>query len=144
MGRMDTHGPLKTYPPDINGNIYHKIVQFALNHSKSTVMFLMNLLVEKNKPVTNQDVIHVAYIFSYIAHKVNRENNALVKLKTLSVDKEGLVSEGTDGLAALGVTETSRSLRNNKDFLAGISPELVKSAAQRFPHQSTIDNLGKC
>ena len=76
-----------------------------------------------------------------LAHKVSRENNALVKLKTLLVDKEGATLEGVDALAALGVTESSRSLRNLKNFLSGISPELIKSSAQNFPHQSTIDNL---
>ena len=143
IGRTETNGPLKTFPPNVNENIYHEIVKFSLEKSKSTVIFLINLLVEKNKPITAHDVIHIAYIFSYVAHKVNRDNSALVKLKTLLVQKEGITSEGVDALATLGVTESSRSLRNQKDFLAGISTELVKSSATSFPHQSTVDNIGK-
>ena len=141
MGRDETKGPLKTFPPSVNENIYNNIVKYSLDKSKSTVMFLVDLFVEKNKPVTANDAIHIAFIFSYLAHKVSRENNALVKLKTLLVDKEGSTLEGVDALAALGVTESSRSLRNLKNFLSGISPELIKSSAQNFPHQSTIDNL---
>ena len=141
MGRDESKGPLKTFPPSVNENIYNNIVKYSLDKSKNTVMFLVDLLVKKDKPVTANDAIHIAFIFSYLAHKVSRENNALVKLKTLLVDKEGTTLEGVDALAALGVTETSRSLRNLKNFLSGISPELIKSSAQNFPHQSTIDNL---
>ena len=141
MGRSDISGPLKTFPPCINENIYHEIIKFAIDKSKNTVLFLLNLLVEKNKPVSTQDVIQISYIISYLAHSVNRENDALVKLKSLLVQKEGITNEGLDTLAVLGVTESSRSLRNQKDFLAGISSELVKSAAKSYPHHSTIDNI---
>ena len=143
MGRKGAGGPLKDFPPNINTNLYSEIIKFALERSKSTVLFLLNMLVDKNKPVNTNDVIHIAFLISYLAHSVNRENDALVKLKALLLDKEGTTNEGVDALKVLGVTESSRSLRYNKDFLSGIAPELVKLAARKYPHQSTIDNLGK-
>ena len=57
---------------------------------------------------------------------------------------EGTTNEGVDAFMPLGLSETSRSLRNQKDDLAGIFSQVVKAAARCFPHQSTTDNLGKC
>ena len=144
MGRSTTNGPLKVFPPSVNANLYHEIIKFSLERSRSTVMYFLNMIVDRTKPVSVNDVIHVAFIISYLAHSVNRENDALAKLKALSLYKEGTTTEGLDAAGVLGVTESSRSLRNQKDFLAGIVAELVKSAAKTYPHQSTIDNLGKC
>ena len=105
------------------------------------VLFLLNLLLETKKSVAIHEVIQISYVISYLAHSVNRKNDALVKLKSLLVQKEGITNEGLDTLAVLGVTESSRSVRNQKDFLAGISSELVRSTARDYPHQSTIDNI---
>ena len=78
--RSGEDSPLKTFPPDINQNIYHQIVKFALAKSETTVLFLLNLFVEKDKPVSPDDVIQLAFLFSTLAHGVSRDNKALVKL----------------------------------------------------------------
>ena len=83
----------------------------------------------------------IAIFLSSFAHIANRENNALAKLKSTLMQKEGLTNEGLDALLVAGMSESSRSQRNVKDFFAGISSEVLKSAAQVFPHVRTMDNL---
>ena len=52
-----------------------------------------------------------------------------------------MTNEGLDSLLVTGMSESSRSQRNVKDFFAGISSEVLKSAANAFPHVRTMDNL---
>ena len=64
-----------------------------------------------------------------------------MKLKSLLLQKDGVTNEGLDCFLPLGMVESSRSLRNQKDFFAGIASQVVKTSAKNFPYQSTIDNL---
>ena len=144
LSKSSLDSPLQTFPPNINQNLYHEIIKFGLHKSEDTVLFLLNFLVEKDKPVETDHVVKLAFLFSTIAHSVNRDNKALVKLKSLLMQSSGVTNEGLDAFLTLGMSESSRSLRNQKDFLAGIATQVVKAAAKRFPHQSTVDNLGKC
>ena len=141
IGRSYVDGPLKTFPPDVNKNVYFEIIKFAFQNSKTTLVLIVNLVVQKNKAVTNDDVLKVAFYLASFAHTVNRDNNAFLKLKSLLLQKEGLTNEGLDVFTAFGITESSRALRNQKEFFAGISDEVVKAAAQKHPHQVTLDNL---
>ena len=83
----------------------------------------------------------LAIFISSLAHSVNRENNAVAKLKSVLMQKEGLTNQGLDSLLVTGFAESSRSQRNIKDFFAGISNEVLKSAAKSFPHVRAMDNL---
>ena len=92
----------------------------------------MNLIVKKDNQVSTSDVIRIALSLSSFAHSVNRENNAIAKLKSTLLQREGLTNEGLDSFLVAGLTESSRSQRNVKDFFAGISNEVLKSAANKF------------
>ena len=50
-------------------------------------------------------------------------------------------NEGLDLAAMTGMVQTSRSAREQRDFLASISWSLISSQASQFPHQATLDNL---
>ena len=83
---------------------------------------------------------------SYLAHTISSsgQNDALIKLKSLVFKKEVITTvEGLDALSVLGFCESCRSTRKRKEFLAEITPELIKSASANCPHQSTLDNLGR-
>ena len=141
IGRAYVSGPFKTFPPDANRNLYADIVQFSLRHTPHTLNLLVNLIVNKDKPVATSDVVRVAHVLSSLAHSVNRENNAMAKLKSVLLQKEGLTHQGLDSILSAGITESSRSQRNVKDFFAGIANEVLKAAAQKYPHIRTMDNL---
>ena len=83
----------------------------------------------------------IATFISSLAHCVNRENNAVAKLKSILLQKEGLTNEGLDSFSMTGLTESSRSQRNVKDFFAGIASEVLKSSAKLYPHVRAMDNL---
>ena len=141
IGRSYISSPLKSFPPDINQNIYSQIVKFAVRHCPQTVSFLVNLIVKKDQEIDTNNVVRIAIFLSSIAHSVSRENNSLAKLKSILLQKEGLTNEGLDALLVAGITESSRSQRNVRDFFAGISSEVLKSAATLYPHVRTMDNL---
>ena len=141
IGRTFVDSPLKDFPPDLNQNYYHEIIKFGLLHSKNTVLFIMNLVVKKEKAITVKDVLQIAFLYAAFAYSVNSKNDGFIKLKTLIFKKEGMTNQGIDEASLLGITETSRSLRKQKDFLAEISSDVMKSNAHTNPHQSTMDKL---
>ena len=141
IGRTYISGPLKNFPPDVNKNIYSEIIRFSMIHCRQTVLFLLNLIAQKDKQITPNDVVRIAIFLSSIAHAVNRENNSLAKLKSVLLQKEGLTNEGLDALLVAGISVSSRSQRNARDFFAGIASQVLKSAAKIYPHVRTMDNL---
>ena len=40
IGRSYVNGPLQTFPPDINQNLYSEIIKFGLEHSRNTLLLL--------------------------------------------------------------------------------------------------------
>ena len=85
--------------------------------------------------------LRIAMFVSSLAHCVNRDNNSVAKVKSILMQKEGLTNEGLDATKVSGFTESSRSQRNIRDFFAGINSEVLKSAAGKYPHVRTMDNL---
>ena len=141
IGRSYISGPFKTFPPDVNRNLYSDIIRFSLKHTPQTLALLISLIVPMDKSVTTGDVVRVAHFIATFAHSVNRENNTLPKLKSVLLQKMGLTNDGLDSIMTAGITESSRSQRNSKDFFAGIANEVLKSSAKKFPHIRTMDNL---
>ena len=56
----------------------------------------------------------------------------------------GLTNNGLDDLATVGTFETSRSYRNDRDFLTSINQELVKGYARKSVPQVTFDKMDIC
>ena len=61
------------------------------------------------------------------------------KIKSITLKCNGLTNDGLDCMATLGAAETSRSFRNDRDFMASISDEILKSYAKTM--MFTFDNL---
>ena len=133
--------PFKTFPPNINRNLYSDIIHFSQKETPETLLLIVNLIVPKHNPVNSNHVVKVAHFLSGLAHSVNRGNNSVAKLKSVVFSKEGLTNQGLDLAQVTGMTETSRSKRNTCDFFAGISSEVLRSSAKCFPHTRTMDNL---
>ena len=122
--------PLKEFPFDINRNHYSEIVDFAMEHAPDILDLVVKLSVNNEAPVSESDVIRCAYIFSTLACTVSRTNNALKKTKSVSTKNHGLTNDGLDVLANIGALETSRSVRNDRDFLASLDESILKSYAR--------------
>ena len=132
--------PLKSFPIDINTNIYADIVHFALDHAQDVILLLLNLTKKLETPVSSKDVVELAFSFSSLAESASSQNKAMKKIKSICMRSCGLTNAGLDLLAAAGAAETSRSFRNDRDLLASISEEIVKQYAQKGPVQFTFDN----
>ena len=133
--------PLHKFPPNINSNLYSEIIELALNHAPDFLLLIMNLTIKHESPLTEKDVIRTAFLFAQFASSVNSKNNVLRKIKSISLKCSGLTNEGLDCLATVGAAETSRTFRNDRDFMASISDEILKSYAKTMIAQFTFDNL---
>ena len=86
------------------------------------------------------DVFKIATLFSSICYVANKELDALVKMRSLSLQVDGLSNIGLDMLSDMGLTQCARSLSNHRDMFADIGPSVMSATAACFPFQSTIDN----
>ena len=139
--RYASGNPLISFPPDINTNIYADIVNFALDHAKEMILLLTSLTKKHESPISTQDIIRLAFTFSTLAQAASPPNNALKKTKSVSLRSSGLTNSGLDSLACAGISETSRSHRNNRDQMASISEEILKQYAKKNVAQFVFDNL---
>ena len=132
MLKMNTlpENPLKQFPLNINKNHYSDVINFALEHAPDVIGLILKLSTKNEVPIAENDVIRCAFVFSSIACNVSRQNNALKKTKSASTKIHGLTNDGLDVLANVGLFETSRSFRNDRDFLASISENILKNYAQ--------------
>jgi hypothetical protein len=125
--------PLKDFPLDVNKNHYSEVINFAVEHTPDVLDLILKLSTKNEVSLAEVDVIRCAcaYIFSTLAVTVSRQNNALKKVKSVSTKTNGLTNNGLDVLANVGVFETSRSFRKDRDFLASLSENILQSYAQR-------------
>lgn len=141
LGRSTSYNPLRAFPPDINSNIYVDIVDFGLEKVPSLIRMLVDFVVDREKMVTEDNVIKIASLFSQFAYVLSRSNDALVKVKTLEMKEGGVSHEALDELSKTGIATSSRSFNRQKDYFAAISDDFVEQAASSSPHQLTTDNL---
>ena len=134
-------GPLKDFPPDVNKNVYSELISFGIVNCPGVMLLLVDLLVQKNRPVQEKDVLKVSFFFSILAHGISRNNNSLTKVKSLLLQSQGLTVGGLDMLSLLGISETGRSTLNSSDLLAEVSDTILKESSKTMCSQSTIDNL---
>ena len=133
--------PLGSFPPDVNSNIYSDIMNLALDKAEDAILLLTAISKKHEDPISAKDVVHLSYSFSTLAEAASSKNMALKKLKSLSLRTSGLTNSGLDSFSSIGVAETSRSCRNDRDELASISEDIVKKHAKKHVPQFTFDNL---
>ena len=63
----DIDNPLTDFPADVNTNHYVKIITFAAENAPDALRLLLKLSIKNEAPVTEQDVIRLAYLFSSVA-----------------------------------------------------------------------------
>ena len=133
--------PIKDFPMDINRNHYSDIINFAAVHAPDVLRLVVQLATRNEEPVTVTDVVRCAYLFSSLSCSVSRVNNGLKKIKSVSCKNNGLTNTGLDALANIGVFETSRTYRNDRDFLASLNEQILRSYAKISVPQITFDNM---
>ena len=141
--RISSHpdNPLINFPLSINRNHYSDIMNFALKHAPDVLALVLRVTTKKEAPIDQNDVVRSACMFSSLACSVSRVNNALKKTKSAVTKNNGITNSGLDMLASIGIMETSRSYRNDRDFLASLSDHLLRSYAKVSVPQITFDNM---
>ena len=141
ISRLDSKvGPLVEFPASVNHNLYCETVEFGMNKCPSLVMFVINMVVKRGEPVLPSDVFKIATLFSSICYVANKDLDALVKLRSLTLQVDGLSNIGLDILSDMGLAQCARSLSNHRDMFADIGPSVMNATAACFPYQSTLDN----
>ena len=133
-------GPLVDFPPSVNENVYSKVVDFAIWKCPILVKFVISLVVKRGEPILPSHVFKVATLFSSICYVANRDLDALVKIRSLLLQVDGLTNMGLDIMSDIGLGQSARSLSNHRDLLAHVGPEVLNNTAYTFPYQSILDN----
>ena len=133
-------GPLVEFPSSINENLYCKTVEFAMEKCPSLVRFVTNMVIRRGEPILPSDVLKIATLFASICYVANQDLDALVKLRSLTLQVDGLSNVGLDIQSDCGLAQCARSLSNHRDMLSDIGPAVMNSTANVFPYQSTLDN----
>ena len=138
-------GPLKDFPVDINKNFYAEVVDYGITNANAVMSLLVELMTDRAKPITKDDVLKICFLFSVLSHSASRENKTLQKTLSLILQCEGgLTVKGMDMLAKFGVCTTGRTALNQMNLLAEVSEDLMRKLCAEYPTQDVIDNLGKC
>ena len=87
-----------------------------------------------------KDVLKIATHFANLCYGVNRDLDAIIKLRSLHMQVDGITNSGMDILSDVGLSQCARSLSNHRDQFADIGTQVMHSTAASFPYQSTIDN----
>ena len=133
--------PLKSFPVDVNRNVYADVVHFAIDNAPDVILLLTSLTKKFESPISSSDIISLAFSFSSLAEAASSLNKAVKKTKTVCLRSSGLTNSGLDAHSPTGAVETSRSFRNCRDFTASISEEVLKQYAKKSVAQFTFDNL---
>ena len=140
ISRIDSNCPLMEFPPSVNENIYCKIVEYGMNACPQLLSLVINLVVRKEDPVLPSDVLKVATVFSTLCYSTNQNIDAMVKLRSVLLQVDGLSNCGLDILSDCGLAQCSRSLSNHRDLFAEVGRSVMENTAANFPYQSILDN----
>ena len=135
--------PLVEFPSSINENLYCKIVEYGMAACPQLISFIINIVVRKGDPVLPKDVLKIATMFSDVCYAVNNKLDAMVKIRSLGLQLDGLNNLGIDTLSDLGLTQCSRSLSNHRDLFADVGREVMDNTMARFPYQSILGKSSK-
>ena len=133
-------GPLVEFPSSINENVYCKIVEQGIQSCPHLMSLVVNLVVRKGEPVLPSSIMKVATLFSSMCHLVNHDLDAMVKIRSLAMQMDGMTNLGLNLLSDCGLSQCARSLSNHRDLFADIGNAVMDNTAASFPYQSILDN----
>ena len=140
ISQMDKNGPLVEFPPSVNENVYSKVVEYGMLACPQLITMAINLVVKKEDPVLPSDVLKIATLFSTMCYSTNHNINALVKLRSINLQMDGLTNRGMEMQHDCGLAQCSRSLSNHRDLFAEVGRDVMDNTAAGFPLQSMLDN----
>ena len=134
-------GPLTEFPPDINSNIYSRVLEYGMDKLPHLTALLARLSIRSSAPVLPSDVVSISNALSNICYLANRKLDGVVKTRTFALQADGITNEGLDLLHSSGLAMTARSLNDFRDKFAEVGPRLLEKLALKHPTQTLLDNL---
>ena len=133
-------GPLVDFPVSVNSNLYCDIAEYRMKFCPRLFNFIINMVVRRGEPILPSHVIQTSTMFSTICYAANHDLDAMVKLRSLTLQADGLTNVGLDLMSDAGLAQCARSMSNHRDMLAEIGPIVMSTTASDCPYQSTLDN----
>ena len=128
------------FPVSVNENCYCEIAEYGMQKCPRLMAMVITMVVRREESVLPKDVLRIATCFANLCYVVNRDINAMVKLRSLTMQVDGLTNMGLNILADVGLAQTARTLSNHRDLFAEVGIDVMNSTAARYPLQSTLDN----
>ena len=73
LGRSYNKGPLNSFPPNVNRNLYADLVSFELENAPKIINLLVDLHTDRDKCISPENVIKIGFSFSQLAVGVNEK-----------------------------------------------------------------------
>ena len=140
ISQIHKNGPLVEFPPSVNENVYSRVVEYGMVACPQLITMAINLVVKKEDPVLPSDVLKIATLFSTMCYSANHNIDALVKLRSINLQMDGLTNRGVEMQHDSGLAQCSRSLSNHRDLFAEVGRDVMNNTAVGFPLQSMLDN----
>ena len=141
ISRAEGRLPLSEWPNDKSSNWFSDVclqaAQVAPNCLSLLLKFMVRSIEENLMPI---HVIQTATVFAQLAEKVDHQNDALLKITALQLKFDGMTDNGVDALGRLGLSQSSRSYKNQRDFFAEVSESVALEDFKHMPEQYTLDN----
>ena len=134
---------LKTFPPDLKDNICQRLVEEVGTIAPNLLKLLIKFCTKVNEPITEKQARKIVQLSSQLTSSVNQKNSSLQKLVSLKLKLSSITNAGLDFLHDLGITQSSRSLQRDNDYLASINMDSIIEELRDKSFSFLVDNLDK-
>ena len=134
---------LKLFPPDLTTNFCQSLVQEMSTKAPNLLSLLVKFCCKTNEPITEKQVRKTVQLASQLTSCLNQKNSSLQKLISLKLKLSSITNSGLDFLHDVGVTQSSRSLQRDQEYLASISRDCIIEELRDTSFSFLVDNLDK-
>ena len=141
LSRAEGRLPLSDWPNDKSSNWFSDVCLQAAQLAPLTMSFLLKIMVRSmEENLMPLHVIQTATVFAQLAERVDHQNDALLKITALQLKFDGATDNGVDAMARLGLSQSSRSYKIQRNFFAEVSESVALQEFKHMPEQYTLDN----
>jgi hypothetical protein len=134
---------LKVFPPELRENNFLTLLGEAQRFAPNLLSLLLKLCTKPNEPISEKQSRKIIFLISQMLANLNQKNSLMQKLVALKLKLAGVTNSGLDFLADLGITQSSRSLQKDHDYLASLSQDHLVEELKNKRFNFLVDNLDK-
>ena len=107
------------------------------------ILLLIKFCTKVNEPITEKQTRKIVQLLSQLTSCVNQKNSCLQKLVSLKLKLSSITNAGLDFLHDIGITQSSRSLQRDNDYLASINRDYIIEELRNRSFHFLVNNLDK-